>query len=150
MCVCVSHLVRLWLHIHRSRSELDGLVFEDVTKAEPSDLKRRRKKHNERVTLKGTIYLKHLTIRVSNTDTLFAWKGKKTLFTVRWNRERVSVITAAALSHFTVFLSVPGAHVVPKILLINSFRLTFSQSADYICDLVEDVNHELHKHKLWI
>lgn len=68
---------------------------------------------------------------------------------VRWNRDRVSVITAAALSHFsTVFLCVPDAHVAHKILLINSFRLTFSQSADYICDLVEDVNHELHKHKL--
>jgi len=47
VCVCVcgggggsSHLVPLRVHVHGARSEPDGLVFEDVAEAEPSDLHR--------------------------------------------------------------------------------------------------------------
>ena len=37
----MTHLVALRVDVHGARSELDGLVFEDVTETEPSDLKRR-------------------------------------------------------------------------------------------------------------
>lgn len=74
MCVFVTHLVHLWVYFHGARSELDGLIFEDVTKAKPSDLKGGLKMNLWfNMIFKGTVHGKcfahQIIYRLSQTTT---------------------------------------------------------------------------------